>query len=348
MQKQILAKLQNNLLIWYEKNGRKELPWRNLQSSLCDKRLYHIERSYGVYISEIMLQQTQVKSVLEKFYFPFLEKFPNLASLANADEEKLLKAWQGLGYYSRARNLKKAAIICIQKFNGSLPKNIKDLKSLNGIGAYTAGAIACFGYDEKVSFVDANIKRILCRLFALQSPSTKELELKAEKLLNLNNAFDHNQALLDIGALVCLPKNPKCGICPFYEFCIGKFNTELYPKVKKISYENLNLNLVLLELQKKFSIQKSSKKLYKGMYNFPFFEDNEFKINKNMKLITEFKHSYTRFKINVRVYHQILDKKDKSHNFKSLEELDNMPLSILSLKALKILKQSIIKFDSGV
>ncbi|MBK1972469.1 A/G-specific adenine glycosylase [Campylobacter sp. TTU-622] len=338
MQKQTIKKLQENLLIWYEKNGRKELPWRNLQSSLCDKRLCHIERAYGVYISEIMLQQTQVKSVLEKFYFPFLEKFPNLTSLANANEEKLLKVWQGLGYYSRARNLKKAAMACMQKFNGSLPKNIKDLKSLSGIGSYTAGAIACFGYDEKVSFVDSNIKRVLCRLFALESPNMKELELKAEKILNLNNAFDHNQALLDIGALICLPKNPKCGICPIYEFCLGKFNTQLYPQTKKILYENLNLNLVLFEFQKKFSIQKSSKKLYKGLYNFPFFKDDEFNLNENMKPIAEFKHGYTKFKINVKVYHQILDKEDKSYEFKSFKELDNIPISILSLKALKKVK----------
>ncbi|MDX5764147.1 hypothetical protein SIK57_19525, partial [Clostridioides difficile] len=158
-----------------------------------------------------MLQQTQVKSVLERFYFPFLQKFPTLESLANANEDELLKAWQGLGYYTRARNLKKAALECVDKFGAKLPKDVEDLKKLSGIGAYTAGAIACFGYDQKVSFVDGNIRRVLSRLFALENPSMKELEKRAKELLNLNHAFDHNQALLDIGALVCVGKNAKCG-----------------------------------------------------------------------------------------------------------------------------------------
>lgn len=233
MQKKELEKLQENLLLWYEKNGRKTLPWRNLQSQNCDESLKHIDRAYGVYISEIMLQQTQVKSVLERFYFPFLQKFPTLESLANANEDELLKAWQGLGYYTRARNLKKAALECVDKFEAKLPKEVEDLKKLSGIGAYTAGAIACFGYDQKVSFVDGNIRRVLSRLFALENPSMKELEKRAKELLNLNHAFDHNQALLDIGALVCVSKNAKCGICPLYDFCQGKFHTELYPRAKK-------------------------------------------------------------------------------------------------------------------
>ncbi|WP_201460238.1 A/G-specific adenine glycosylase, partial [Campylobacter jejuni] len=245
MQKKELEKLQENLLLWYEKNGRKTLPWRNLQSQNCDESLKHIDRAYGVYISEIMLQQTQVKSVLERFYFPFLQKFPTLESLANANEDELLKAWQGLGYYTRARNLKKAALECVDKFGAKLPKDVEDLKKLSGIGAYTAGAIACFGYDQKVSFVDGNIRRVLSRLFALENPSMKELEKRAKELLNLNHAFDHNQALLDIGALVCVGKNAKCRICPLYDFCQGKFHTELYPRAKKILYESLNLNLFL-------------------------------------------------------------------------------------------------------
>ncbi|HEG8239280.1 TPA: A/G-specific adenine glycosylase, partial [Campylobacter coli] len=112
-----------------------------------------------------------------------------------------------------------AALECVDKFGAKLPKEVEDLKKLSGIGAYTAGAIACFGYDQKVSFVDGNIRRVLSRLFALENPSMKELEKRAKELLNLNHAFDHNQALLDIGALVCVGKNAKCGICPLYDFC---------------------------------------------------------------------------------------------------------------------------------
>ncbi|TEY04011.1 A/G-specific adenine glycosylase [Campylobacter sp. US33a] len=329
--------LQENLLLWYEKNGRKNLPWRNLESENCDERLKDISRAYGVYISEIMLQQTQVKSVLEKFYFPFLQKFPTLQSLADCDEDELLKAWQGLGYYSRARNLKQAALECVSKFNGKLPRQVRDLKSLSGIGAYTAGAIACFGYDEKVSFVDGNISRVLSRLFALKNPSMNELEIKAKKLLNLNDAFNHNQALLDLGALVCLPKSAKCGICPMYDFCKGKYEPQLYGKKKKIIYENLNLKLFLLEFKHKFGVQKSQDKLYKGMYNFPFFKEEEI-VFENAKFLGEFKHSYTKYKLNIKIYHKILKDEDINYEFKSLEELESTALSALSLKALKSVK----------
>ncbi|EAK7944767.1 A/G-specific adenine glycosylase [Campylobacter jejuni] len=338
MQKKELEKLQENLLLWYEKNGRKTLPWRNLQSQNCDESLKHIDRAYGVYISEIMLQQTQVKSVLERFYFPFLQKFPTLESLANANEDELLKAWQGLGYYTRARNLKKAALECVDKFGAKLPKEVEDLKKLSGIGAYTAGAIACFGYDQKVFFVDGNIRRVLSRLFALENPSMKELEKRAKELLNLNHAFDHNQALLDIGALVCVGKNAKCGICPLYDFCQGKFHTELYPRAKKILYESLNLNLFLFEFNKKFAIQKSQDKLYKGMYNFPFFKEGEYKLSKDMGFVGEFKHNYTKYKLNIKVYHQILNNENKNYEFKTLKELESTALSALSLKALKLIK----------
>ncbi|MBZ7941934.1 A/G-specific adenine glycosylase [Campylobacter molothri] len=338
MQKQIIEKLQKKLLLWYEEKGRKDLPWRNLQSIHCDDRLRQIDRAYGVYISEIMLQQTQVKSVLEKFYFPFLQKFPTLQSLANANEDDLLKAWQGLGYYNRARNLKKAALECMEKYSGILPKELKKLKSLSGIGAYTAGAVACFAYDQKVAFVDGNIRRVLSRLFALKNASMKELELKAYEILNLNDTFNHNQALLDIGALICLPKNPKCGVCPFYDFCKAKFNPNSYPENKKILYEKLNLFLIFMEYKEQIAIKKSQEKLYKGMYNFPLFKEGEFKKQKNMIFLGEFKHSYTKYKINIQVYHQILKIKTKDYEFKNFKELKHIPLSILSLKALNLIK----------
>ncbi len=331
---QNLTQMQENLILWYKQNGRKNLPWRNLVSKLFDERLKQIDRAYGVYISEIMLQQSSLKFVLERYYFPFLQKFPTLKSLALADEDELLKAWQGLGYYSRARNLKKAARLCFKNFGGVLPSKVKDLLSLNGVGAYSAGAIACFAYGEKVSFFDTNIKRVLARLFALQNPSSKELSARAEQILNKKDAFSHNQALIDLGALICLAKNPKCKLCPFYEFCKGKFTPELYPKTRKIEYENLKLNLVFLENKNKFAVQKSEKRLYKGLYNFVFFEDKKCE---NLELLGEFKHSYTKYKIKVKIYHKRLFKEDENFKFKSLEELENLALSALSLKALKFL-----------
>lgn len=331
---QEIEQMQVRLISWYENNGRKHLPWRNLQGDFCDERLRGIDRAYGVYISEVMLQQTSVKVVLEKYYFPFLKKFPTLESLALSQESELLRAWQGLGYYSRARNLKKAARICMKEFNGVLPSKTKDLQKLSGIGTYTAGAIACFGYDEKVSFVDGNIRRVLSRLFALKSPKQRELEIKAEQLLNLKDSYTHNQALIDLGALICIPKNPKCGLCPFYDFCLGKFSPSFYPQVQKLDYEKLDLNLVLLQNQNKFAVKKSQEKLYQGLYNFIFFNDEECR---NLKFLGEFKHSYTKYKIRVKVYHEETSKTSSTYEFKSLKELGNLALSSLSLKALKFL-----------
>lgn len=331
---QKIKQMQEKLISWYENNGRKNLPWRNLESKFCDERLRKIERAYGVYISEIMLQQTSVKVVFEKFYFPFLKKFPTLKSLALAKEDELLKAWQGLGYYSRARNLKKAAQSCVKEFGGVLPSKTKDLQKLSGIGAYTAGAIACFGYDEKVSFVDGNIRRVLSRLFALKNPKQKELENKAEFILNLKDSYAHNQALIDLGALICLPKNPKCGLCPLYDFCKGKFSPQLYPQNKKLIYENLELNLILLQNQNTFAVKKSEERLYQGLYNFVFFDDKECK---KLKFLGEFKHSYTKYKISVKIYHKKTERKNAAYEYKSLEELENLALSSLSLKALNFL-----------
>lgn len=342
MKKQDLSKLHSCLLFWYEKNGRKNLPWRNLQSPLCDKKAQHIQKPYGVYISEIMLQQTQVKRVLENFYFPFLSKFPNLQSLAKADENELLKAWQGLGFYSRARNLKKSAVECMQNFNGNLPENIKDLQSLSGVGAYTAGAIACFGYNQAVSFVDGNIARILSRFFSLESPNSKELEIKAKLLLNTQDAFNHNQALLDLGALLCVPKNPKCGLCPLYEWCKGKFTPHLYYHKKKTQYERLELKLLFVEFNAKFGVQKSKEKLYNGLYNFPLLKNLQGFAN--TKFLGEFKHSYTKYRIIVKMYHYSSVQKLNNYEFKTLEELSAMPLSALSLKALDFLKSKTMNF----
>ena len=350
------------LLKWYSANGRKNLPWRTFDTPLCDERLRHINAAYGVYISEIMLQQTQVNRVLEHFYFPFLQKFPNLTSLANADESELLKAWQGLGYYSRERNLKLCASECVAKFDGVLPSEVSELRKLKGIGTYTAGAIACFGYKKAVSFIDGNIKRVFSRLFALEKVAPKELETKASELLCKENAFDYNQALIDLGALVCVPKGTKCGICPLYEFCAGKFAPQKYPQSKKVEYEKLNLNLLVARFKGEIAVQKSTQKLYKGLYNLPQISDELTKGCKigaktACKFIGEFKHAYTKYRLSVCVYECAFDKRAqnacgaafeqnsanlaflkeclKSCEFVSLHALRNLPLSNLAVKALK-------------
>ena len=336
-----LTKFHAQILSWYEHFGRKNLSWRCFDLP----KFKGIDRAYIVYISEIMLQQTQVVSVLPRF-FEFLRLFPSLKILANVDENTLLKAWQGLGYYSRARNLQKSAQICVAKFGGKLPREISALKSLAGVGAYTAGAVACFGYLEPVNFVDGNIRRILSRLFALKNPTQKELEAKAKFILNRANAFDHNQALIDLGALVCTPKSHKCGLCPVYDFCAGKFNAQDYPQNKKINYESLEIHLFIKEFKNRFAVQKSKQNLYKGMYNFAFNEANAHTLEPlKIHFLGEFKHSYTKFGLKVKIYYQKLSAKEarmqsKTSEFKSFDELEKMPLSSLSLKALKLFEKS--------
>ncbi|STA73455.1 A/G-specific adenine glycosylase [Campylobacter lari] len=339
-----MEKIHQSILNWYHQNGRKNLPWRILHDKYKKyankndlEKLQNIDIAYAVYVSEIMLQQTQVKSVLQNYYFQFLVKFPSLKILAKASEDEVLKAWQGLGYYTRARNLHKSAKICVQKFNAKLPFDIKELQKLPGIGEYTAGAIACFGFLQSVAFVDANIKRVLSRFYSLQNPSMKLLTQKAEEFLNYDSAFDHNQALLDIGALVCLPKNAKCEVCPLASFCSGKNEYEKFNLTKKNQYENTILNILIVQKNEQFLLVKSEEKLYFNMYNFL-----EYKNQKNAKFIGEFKHSYTKYKINAKVYFL------KDDNFEDIktkafayEDLEHIAISKLAVKAYDIFKKSI-------
>lgn len=324
-----------NLLEWYYQFGRANLPWRNLptQSSTPHPSLTHINRAYGVYISEIMLQQTQVSVVMERFYFPFLDRFPTLSSLANANEEDVLRAWQGLGYYTRARNLQKSAKTCLERFNGVLPSSTQDLKSLSGIGDYTAGAIACFGYGEAVSFVDGNIARILSRLFALPSPTPNFLKAKAQEILNLDNPFDHNQALLDIGATICTPKSPSCLFCPLQDFCLGKANPSIFPTPKKSSLTPLTLYLGFVKMEGKISLVKSTQKLYHGLYNPISLEE----VREEYELLGKFSHHYTRYKIEALVYLCPTISTEEKLEFFTPQEISSLPLSNLCKKALKFL-----------
>lgn len=206
-------KFQNKLLRWFKKNQR-PLPWR---------RHY---RPYEVWISEIMLQQTQVETALP-FYRRWMGLFPDVKSLAASSEEKVLKTWQGLGYYSRARNLHAAAKKIAADFDGQFPSRFEDIRSLKGVGPYTAGAIASIAFNEDRPIVDGNVLRVLSRLYAIRKPIdvVKNREYfwsLQESLIPKNHARNFNQALMEFGALVCLPKNPKCGDCPLEKFCAAK------------------------------------------------------------------------------------------------------------------------------
>ncbi|MGN6506805.1 MAG: A/G-specific adenine glycosylase [Tepidisphaeraceae bacterium] len=213
------------LLDWYD-TARRDLPWRAPRGAYPP--------AYHVLVSEAMLQQTQVVTVIPYFH-RFLSAVPTLEALARADEQEVLRLWQGLGYYSRARNLRKAAITVLESHAGRIPSDVETLLTLPGIGRYTAGAIASLAYDTRAPILDGNVVRVLSRLDALTAdPRTpaaqKQLWRRAEELIPAERAGDFNSAMMELGATVCTPKNPACLICPLRELC-GAFEKQLQHQI---------------------------------------------------------------------------------------------------------------------
>lgn len=255
------------LINWYHTHHR-DLPWR------------HTTAAYNIWLSEIMLQQTQVIKVLD-YYRKFLEKYPTVHDLSRASEDEVLKMWQGLGYYSRARNLHKTAQI-VSENNGEFPDTYKELKKLKGIGDYTAAAISSFAFGEAQAVLDGNVYRVLARYLGIDLPinSTEGVKLfkeKAKQLLDKDRPADHNQAIMEFGALHCKPKKPKCDSCPLQIDCVAyqqnKVN-ELPVKLKKVKVRKRYLNYVILQDQKEhFLLQKRTEKdIWQNMFEFPLYE----------------------------------------------------------------------------
>ena len=199
------------LLHWFQRHGR-DLPWRRTRNP------------YKILISEIMLQQTQVERVKE-YYHRFLETFPTVQSLAESTEEEVLEAWDGLGYYNRARNLYKTALAVVEQYDGEFPDSVEELQNLPGVGRYTAGAIVSFAHLKRAPILDTNVRRVLERVFvkrAHSSPAKQERRLwkLAEKILSPGRVWEINQAIMDFGATVCTAKNPACPACPAQSFCV--------------------------------------------------------------------------------------------------------------------------------
>lgn len=257
-------RLSARLLSWYHTQKR-ILPWRDHPDP------------YAVWVSEIMLQQTRVETVIP-YFEKWMNLFPTVKALSSADEQDVLNAWEGLGYYSRARNLHKAAKIVVEKFNGELPRNLDDLRSLPGIGRYTVGAIAsmAFGMDEPT--LDGNLRRVFARLFDVgafaDSPAGEKIlwGLAAEHLPK-GQAGDYNQALMDLGATICLPKNPRCLLCPLMDLCQARQNgrQELRPvlKPKKETPQYIHAAAVIVRRGRVLLRQRPADGLLGGMWEFP-------------------------------------------------------------------------------
>ena len=258
------------LLDWYGRNKR-ELPWRNTTNP------------YIIWLSEIILQQTRINQGLP-YFNKFLEKYPNVEKLASADEQSVLRLWQGLGYYSRAKNLHACAKVIASDYQGSFPDNYNDLLSLKGVGKYTAAAIASFAFDEKVAVVDGNVFRVLSRVFGMDqdisSPQGQNaFRQLAETLLPEKEVADYNQAIMEFGALHCTPANPDCESCVFNGFCFAykhQLQNSLPVKIKKVKVKSRYLNYFVIRYDNRLLMKKRNfKDIWNGLYDFYLVESEK-------------------------------------------------------------------------
>lgn len=313
--------LHEALFDWYQKNGRHDLPWRQTNDP------------YFIWISEVMLQQTQVKTVLERFYFPFLEVFPTLEDLASAHLDDVLKKWEGLGYYTRARNLHSAAVRCQGKF----PDNAHDLQKLPGIGRSTAHAIAAFAYREPLPILDANVKRILHRFFALSTRNEKLLWEKAYRLFDATKPFEYNQAMMDVGSMICTPKSPRCDECPFSPSCAGKSDPLSYPAAKSTSPKPIRYKTILVaHSEDKLALQQRMGRFLHGLWGF--VEKERFIPPHSYHFLGSLTQHYTHFTLDTEVYSTNEPLSEEGLEWFEISEISSLSLSRADHKVLHLLR----------
>ena len=259
-------KFSHNLLTWHTQFGRHDLPWQKNTTP------------YRVWISEIMLQQTQVATVIP-YYTRFMQSFPTIKSLAQATEDEILSHWSGLGYYARARNIYKTAKIIHEKYHGRFPKTVEAISELPGIGKSTAGAIVSFARQEKAVILDGNVKRVLARYFAIQTPINEkktidEMWALAEKLTPEKRANHYNQAMMDLGATLCTRTKPHCNDCPFTSTCQAHKQNQstFYPiKTAKKARPVKQTRMLIIENKNReiLLIKRPAKGIWGGLWSLP-------------------------------------------------------------------------------
>lgn len=260
----------NQLIYWYL-NNKRDLPWRNTN------------HPYYIWLSEIILQQTRVDQGMA-YYIKFIENFPTVKDLASADEEQILKLWQGLGYYSRARNLHTSAKIIVNEHNCIFPTTYSSIINLKGVGDYTASAIASICFNEPTAVVDGNVYRVLARYFGIDTPinsskGIKEFKKLAQQLIDVKNPGEYNQAIMEYGARMCKPQNPDCSICPLNTGCFALAKNkikELPVKEKKIKIKNRYFNYLVIQTKSNTTkLVKREKGIWLNLYQFPLIETIE-------------------------------------------------------------------------
>ncbi len=298
------------LISWYLKNKR-DLPWRNTIDP------------YKIWLSEIMLQQTRVAQGMP-YYLKFIETYPEVFDLANAQEEEVLKLWQGLGYYSRARNLHATAKHVSYELNGVFPKTYKELKKLKGIGDYTASAIASICYKEPKAVLDGNVFRVLSRLYAIDLPINSKEGIKAfadlsQDLIDNKKPDIHNQAIMDFGATHCSPKKPLCNSCIFINKCEA-FNqgiiSELPVKLKKIKIKKRYFNYIvpIIDSDKTLLNKRIGKGIWSNLYEFPLIEtENSANYNEVLENLSTLNIESNEFDLSLYNEHDIIHKLSHQH-----------------------------------
>ena len=316
---------------WYNLNKR-NLPWRNTVDP------------YKIWISEIILQQTRVEQGLP-YYNKFILNFPNVIKLSQAKEDRVLKLWQGLGYYSRARNLHFTSKYITEKLNGEFPKNYDGLIKLKGVGKYTASAISSFAYNEKKAVLDGNVFRVLSRYFGIFEAIDSTLGLKlfeeiSFKNLPIKNINTYNQSIMEFGALQCKPASPNCKLCPLNINCWAFLNNKMSNlpiKNKKIIKKERFFNFIVLANEKFVFIEKRIKNdIWKNLYQFPLFEDSDLNFKPAKDLVkngvllkkTKIKHILTHQRLNVVFWHYNVNKLGKNKKYKIIEikKIDQYPV----------------------
>lgn len=334
----------NQLIKWYQHNGR-HLPWRNTTDP------------YNIWLSEIILQQTRIVQGLP-YYEKFIQAYPSIYDLAAADEQEVLRLWQGLGYYSRARNLHTCAKQVVNEYGGNFPNTYQELLKLKGVGKYTASAIASFAFGENKAVVDGNVFRVLSRVFGIEddiadAKTYKVFESLADGMVKGKNAADFNQGIMDFGAIQCTPKSPSCGICPFSDSCFA-YNTgrqsELPLKSKKVKVRERHFAYLVFEFKGSLILkERGPKDVWQGLYDFPLVETKEIEgeeevLNRldndslvHLETSAAYKHILTHQRIFARFYRF---KVKDSANFAKLqntfgalpyseEQIDELPKPIL-------------------
>jgi A/G-specific adenine glycosylase len=337
----------SDLTHWYVKNKR-DLPWRRTRDP------------YKIWISEIMLQQTTVSTVIA-YYERWIKTFPTVHDLAKAPLQTVLKQWQGLGYYNRVKNLYKTAHILINEHKGILPKDPKVIRSLPGFGPYTTGSVLSIAYDIPLTIIDANVRRVVMRLLALPGLADTKQDLKVNefllKVLPIRGAGDFNQALMELGALVCRAKDPVCISCPLAKYCQAyrEGKQELIPQTKKKPIKDVQAVIAIIKKGNNYFIQKRpSKGLLADLWEFPggkvrateskkkaldreLNEELGVKL-KSSKYLFDVKHFYTQFRVNLSVFACSLEnepKADAVHRWVSFKNFSKYPMPSGSAKIIE-------------